>query len=245
MKRTFLTLSILAISLAHQSRAATVALFTNDETNGTASFADEAAASNVTVSDLVFGDTPNGAPTSDGAFSTYVGTGLQFLASNFSTSTNLSSADAADRFAIFSITADSGYTISLSESDVISYTVGANSTNGFEIYTRSLFYVSDQSDFSNILFESPYEPGVSENTANVDRWRGEDYTLSPSAGAVGDYQTLYFALELSVSNNTSNGTKHAIVSEISFDGSVVPVPEPSSLALLGLGGLCILRRRRG
>ena len=27
-------------------------------------------------------------------------------------------------------------------------------------------------------------------------------------------------------------------------GALVAVPEPSSLALLGLGGLCVLRRRR-
>jgi|GEM_PF-2895319 len=34
-----------------------------------------------------------------------------------------------------------------------------------------------------------------------------------------------------------------LLSEVAFDGTAVP--EPGSLALLGLGGLCVLRRRRG
>lgn len=39
----------------------------------------------------------------------------------------------------------------------------------------------------------------------------------------------------------SNGTQ-AVIDNVRLDAS--PVPEPGSLALMGLGGLCVLRRRR-
>jgi len=49
-------------------------------------------------------------------------------------------------------------------------------------------------------------------------------------------------LRIEITSNHGSGEDLAGLSEIRFDGTVVP--EPGSLALLGLGGLLIARRRR-
>lgn len=243
MKLTHTHFACALLGLAMPAQAATLALFSNDAVNGTASFADEASAANVTVSALVFDAAPDAAKYSNGAYSTYTGTALEFIASNFAQKSTLDSSNATDRFAVFSMSAAPGYAISLNTSDVFAYTVGGNTIgNAYAAEATSLAYVSDQSDFSNILFESTVATCTADTTSDGGRWRGDDYTLNPTG--TGSYQTLYFALELAVSNNTSNGTKAAMVGEMSFDGSVIQIPEPSSAALLGLGGLALILRRR-
>ena len=65
-------------------------------------------------------------------------------------------------------------------------------------------------------------------------------TLDVSYVADGTYAGQRLAIILGEIAGTSGGTRH-----IGFDNlSVDVVPEPGSLALMGLGGLCMLRRRR-
>ena len=45
--------------------------------------------------------------------------------------------------------------------------------------------------------------------------------------------------------NTGNEGKTLVLDKIVFASGVTVVPEPASLALLGLGGLLVARRRRG
>jgi len=69
-----------------------------------------------------------------------------------------------------------------------------------------------------------------------------DYTLSSSLSdttlAAGESAVFTF----NFSDTTGSGTSLSLIDNVAFQGAVIP--EPSSFALLGLGGLALLARRR-
>ncbi len=64
-------------------------------------------------------------------------------------------------------------------------------------------------------------------------------TLSAASVGVGDTVYLAFA---SVDDQATPGSQQALIDDVTV---TAVIPEPASLALVGLGGLCLLGRRRG
>lgn len=88
-----------------------------------------------------------------------------------------------------------------------------------------------------VVLQNGLAPNASWTTAGP---RVAAYQVGPTAGpaALNDQATIYFRLrsEVTVASTGTNRVDNVII-----EGT--PIPEPSSLALLALGGLVALRRR--
>ncbi|MGB0767261.1 MAG: bifunctional metallophosphatase/5'-nucleotidase [Phycisphaeraceae bacterium] len=95
--------------------------------------------------------------------------------------------------------------------------------------------------------------GLSFTLGGGDQLFDEAYTsiaytptlLSDTAGLVGDQRLLEEYLEALSGGDTSFDLSSDFRYDNVADGRIVVIPEPGSLALLGLGGLLVARRRRG
>lgn len=111
------------------------------------------------------------------------------------------------------------------------------------------------SDGSSIVFDgfTGAALGAGEGTGNIDRTatlNGLSYALSGANSGVFEFVQQYedFAPTSSLAVTASGGTVGTLVLrnvDLQFSGVPAVVPEPSSLALLGLfGGLVAVRRRK-
>lgn len=84
-----------------------------------------------------------------------------------------------------------------------------------------------------------FDPGTDRTGVALQARLFAQSASQPGNGGPGTYK--FFIDNLQVTVNSSNPNAKIVF----IDGTEVGVPEPSSLALLGLGGLLIARRRNG
>ena len=149
----------------------------------------------------------------------------------------------ADILATFSLTPDSGNTIDIGTSGAfdlgtLAYATGTNGTTTEYISTVRIFVASDAA-FTNILATSTTLSDLASTGDSTPTLGSLDLDV-----AVASSSTLYFGVAMQDHIVGSvGGSPNSRFDGIAVNGTVVP--EPSSLILLGLGGLLVGRRRRG
>lgn len=155
--------------------------------------------------------------------------GNSFSASGWST--------ASDDYFSFGFTVADGYAVNLE-----SFWVGARSSNtgpGFlglfssaDGFTTNLFtFVQNGTNFNNVVVDLSALTGL---TGEVEFRIMAINDVSANGGTIAAGGTF----------RVGDHSDGANFTEMRFEGSVVPVPAPGALALLGLGGLVTTRRRR-
>ena len=139
----------------------------------------------------------------------------------------------------------------LADTDVFTVTITANS--GFVFNLTSLtFDYGGSSDVANLttnavihsggstVFNEAFNVGIATVGAGGNFDTGNSADLSGAAFQGISSATFTFAMF----DNTNSGSSTNRWDNIVINGAVVAVPEPSSAALLGLGGLALILRRR-
>jgi hypothetical protein len=156
--------------------------------------------------------------------------------SSWSGDTDFQGAVDSNEHYYFSVAADTGYQLDLSEIGFLIRNDGSTaadsfqvwmSTDGFDSFTGSA--TANTSFVGSGSIES--QGATSDNFGTTD-----SFTLSGIVEQV-EFRIYIFGED----GNSSQSTR---IDKVYLDGSVSVIPEPTSLALLGLGGLAILRRRR-
>lgn len=151
------------------------------------------------------------------------------------------------RYWQFTVAAESGYELDL---DGLSLTLGSSdTTNDGTAFTSSLNVRSSVDAFgSDLIFE---QGSVATASATADK-----IVASPSPTTVSDFSIDLSGLDFQGLNSvtfrlyphvsvTSNQVGLIRLDTIAVTGDSALVPEPSSVALIGLGSaVCLLRRRR-
>lgn len=242
-----LTTTLLTSFLAAgSSQAALLAVY--ELTAGSAAATDTDGADLITFSALNFNDFNAVDVTTDdmGVTQDFIQVnGFEDTGSNNNYTTNLTQATAADSYFSFTVTNNSGLALQLD-----TFSVDTAYTNSFRA-GYGLFSSAD--GFDAIAADLIASRETTTNFASFDEastTQETDLLTLSGAGAnvastdflLADGDSLTFFLV--GSQNSSSDTRSWEFDNISISGTTIPVPEPSSTALLGLGGLALLLRRR-
>ncbi|MGJ8657748.1 MAG: PEP-CTERM sorting domain-containing protein [Akkermansiaceae bacterium] len=243
-----LTTTLLTGFLAAGSAQAAV-LVTYELTGGSAIGTDANGADSITFSNLVF----NGFDQSDVTSDTVPGDqdliqvlGSEDVGGSNDLNTNLGQAVAANSYFSFTVANNSGLALQLD-----SFSVDTAYTNSYRA-GYGLFSSADGFDSigADLIASRATTPTTFNSFTEVSTTQQTDLLTLAGAGAnvastdflLADGEALTFFLV--GTQNSSSVTRAWEFDNISISGTTIPVPEPSSTALLGLGGLALILRRR-
>ena len=196
-----------------------------------------------TSGDLSGSDVTHGAYTGNGGASTR---GFSSSTNSIFVRWNATGALAADGDTLAEAIANEAYaTFTVTNTTATAYDL-TNLT--FDIFfdpydtvtTTSVFVMTDLSGFTDgdELGGVTYAPGAGPGPSDTPDTITVDFSSLGNLSAGASFESrLYFV------DDADTADKIFRVDNVTVNGDVVP--EPGSLALLGLGGLCVLRRRRG
>ncbi|MEP2776265.1 MAG: PEP-CTERM sorting domain-containing protein [Luteolibacter sp.] len=161
------------------------------------------------------------------------------------TGNNMAAAWASGQYWQFSITADSGYTFDL---DTLTFDIGraTNGTNDWAIRTSvddfaaDLVY-RDQGTLSTVTGQTVNFNTFSTSGLSGTSGGGEG---TFTAGQFDNLSTITIRIAYDDRQSNTGSASATRLDNWTVNGSVNAIPEPSSAALLGLGGLALILRRR-
>lgn len=127
-----------------------------------------------------------------------------------------------------------GNTLVLNGAGVLTFKNGTDDITGARLY-----YSIDGGSEATIGL------GFNENIGGGDqRWYSDGSSVDVLSGLANGAHTLTVRYEADFTFSGGGGTHHANAGGSNFTATFTTVPEPSSAALLGLGGLALIMRRR-
>lgn len=145
--------------------------------------------------------------------------------------TFMDAANTAGDYIEFTITATAGSTLDLTTL-TFDFARAIRGTNDFAVLT-------DVDTFASYVALEDQAAGTGLLT-DADAAQSVDL----SAAAYQGLSDITFRIVFDDRQANSGGASASIIDNIIVNGTVVPIPEPSSTALLGLGGLALILRRR-
>jgi len=133
----------------------------------------------------------------------------------------------------FTIEAAAGFELNLTSLTFNSASGGTSAQRGFEIYDATAGPTTSANASSTLLLNVDDEPGT--------RATPTAQSIDLSAAEYQGTSSVTFRYYIT---NTLGGVRSIEFNNLALNGEVVAVPEPSSSALLGLGGLALILRRR-